>query len=62
MTTYRELNRVIGNNRVNHLLTKMYYQERMGIISQNYDTKLFYIENGNLNLYLGSGNLFLSWI
>ena len=56
MHTSREL------NRVNHLLTKMYYQERMGIISQNYDTKLFYIENGNLSLYLGSGNLFLSWI
>lgn len=57
MHTSREL------NRVNHLLTKMYYQERMGIISQNYDTKLFYIENGNLSFYVvGSGNLFLSWI
>ena len=57
MHTSREL------NRVTHLLTKMYYQERMGIISQNYDTKLFYIENGNLSFYVvGSGNLFFSWI
>lgn len=56
MNTYREL------NRVTHLLTKMYYQERMGIISQSYGTKLFYIENGKLSLYLGSGNLFLTWI
>ena len=56
MNTYREL------NRVTHLLTKMYYQEKMRIISKNYDTKLFYIENGKLSLYLGSGNLFLSWI
>ena len=56
MHTSREL------NRVNHLLTKMYYQERMGIIGQNYDTKLFYIENGNLPLSIWGGNLFLSWI
>lgn len=46
MHTSRELNRVI------HLLTKMYYQEKMRIICQDYDTK-FYVENGNL---------FLSWI
>lgn len=57
MNTSREL------NRVNHLLTKMYYQERMGIISQNYDSKLFYIENGKLpQIDIWSGNLFLSWI
>ena len=56
MHTYREL------NRVTHLLTKMYYQEKMGIISQNYDAKLFYLENGNLPLYLRSENLFLTWI
>ncbi len=58
MNTYR------GLNRVNHLLTKMYFQEKMGIISQGYDTKLFYLVNGNLSLDLGigSGNLFFSWI
>lgn len=55
MHTSREL------NRVNHLLTKMYYQQRMGIIRQNYDTKLFYID-GNLSLCLGSGNLIFTWI
>lgn len=54
MHTYREL------NRVTHLLTKMYYQERMRIINQDYDTKFFYVENKFF--YVGSGNLFLSWI
>lgn len=47
MHTYREL------NRVTHLLTKMYYQEKMRIICQDYNTKFFYVENGNL---------FLTWI
>lgn len=47
MHTYREL------NRVTHLLTKMYYQERIRIISQYYDPEFFYVENGNL---------FLTWI
>lgn len=47
MHTYREL------NRVTHLLTKMYYQERMWIMCQDYDTKFFYVDNGNL---------FLTWI
>lgn len=28
-----------GLNRVTHLLTKMYYQERMRIICQDYDPK-----------------------
>ena len=56
MHTYREL------NRVTYLLTKMYYQERMKIIGQDYGTKFFYVENGNLSLYLKNGNLFLTWI
>lgn len=47
MHTYREL------NRVTHLLTKMYYQERMKIVCQDYGTEFFYVENGNL---------FLAWI
>lgn len=48
MHTSREL------NRVTHLLTKMYYQERLRVICQDcYDTKFFYVENGNL---------FLTWI
>ena len=55
MHTSREL------NRVNHLLTKMFYQERMGILNQNFDTKFFYIDNGNLSFYAWR-NLFLSWI
>lgn len=54
MHTSREL------NRVNHLLTKMYYQERMKIVCQDYDTKFFYIENKFF--YVENGNLFLTWI
>lgn len=54
MHTYREL------NRVTHLLTKMYYQERMKIVCQDYDTKFFYVENKFF--YVEHGNLFFTWI
>lgn len=54
MHTYREL------NRVTHLLTKMYYQERMKIICQDYDTKFFYVEHKFF--YVEHGNLFFTWI
>lgn len=54
MHTYREL------NRVTHLLTKMYYQERMRIICQDYDTEFFYVEHKFF--YVENGNLFLTWI
>lgn len=55
MHTSREL------NRVNHLLTKMYYQERMGIISQNYDTKLLSRE-WKLIFLCREWKLIFSWI
>lgn len=53
MHTSREL------NRVTHLLTKMYYQEKIRIICQGYGTK-FYVENKFF--YVENGNLFLTWI